>query len=135
MERKRLAKQGEALEAALGHGIGPPRHGREEEAGGGQSAEEGCQRAVQIRHIVQDMVRQHEIEAGLQVRGQGWPCAHRLGGTGLEPRDCLVPVDVIGFHKGEPQALGRHADAAEQSGGKSAIATPKIQHPDRTAPR
>ena len=42
-----------------------------------------------------------------------------------------MPVDVIGFHKGEPQALGRHADAAEQSGGKSAIATPKIQRPER----
>jgi hypothetical protein len=49
----------------------------------------------------------------------------------LELLDCLVPVDVIGFHKGEPQALRRQAEAAEQCGGKAAIATSKIQHAQR----
>ena len=68
MERKRLAKQVEAMEAELGHGIGPSCHGCEEEAGGSQGAEEGQQRAVQIRHIVQDMIRHHQVEAGMQVR-------------------------------------------------------------------
>jgi hypothetical protein len=46
-----------------------------------------------------------------------------------------VPVNVIRFHKGEPQALGRYAEAAEQCGGKATIATPKIQHAQRAVPQ
>jgi hypothetical protein len=68
MERKRLAKHVEAVEAEPGQGIGPPRHGSEEEARGGQGAEEGYERAVQVGHIVQDMIRHHQVEAGMQVR-------------------------------------------------------------------
>src|SRR5262245_22081620 len=52
MERKGLAKAVKAMPAEMGHGIGPPRHGRKQEAGGSQGAEEGYERAVQIRHIV-----------------------------------------------------------------------------------
>jgi hypothetical protein len=77
------------------------------------------------------MIRHHQVEAAMQVRGQCRPRTHRLGGEGLEPLDCLVPIDIIGFHNGELQALGRHAGAFEQRGAKSAISTPKIQRPER----
>src|SRR5207302_9736890 len=79
--------------------------------------------------------RQYQVEAGLQVWGQGRPRVHWLGGVGLEPRHRLVPVDVIGFHQGKLQARLQPWGVAEQRGGELAIATAKLQHPDRLVSR
>jgi hypothetical protein len=129
-ERKRLPNHLEAPQAALRQGIIQSAHGGEEEAGGSQGQEEGRQRAFEVGHIVQDMIHQNELKAGVQVWRQHRPGAHGMGCARLEPVNGLVPVGGIGFHEGEPQPLLWEAGAEQKLGGKPTVTTPKVQHPD-----
>ena len=107
----------------------------EQDARGGHGIEQSGKSGFKIPHIIEDVVREHDLEACREVRGQLSQLDDGGRGERCQAGNGLAPHRRRRLDEGQLQPLARQFRRREEPGRERARATAEIEHPHGTGGR